>query len=175
MLEFIPRTRSKQVAPKLYTIVLADGPVARKLWVGFAYTFEDAFDIARQDALESFPEEAGMVPYWKPTIWESLDGDQLADLAIDAGIIESPRVPRGFEPKKDTEVAPPKKTKLEIESTPKAPIKKTIKGTVGSKKSELMKSLIRTKNVRALNLSKKKLTKAEYKYIYEKIKNTKGL
>jgi len=148
MLEFTSRIRRKEVEPRIYTIVLIDKGVARKLWTGLAYTFEDALDAARVDASDAFPAEGESVFFWKPLMFDIISFHDLKKMLIEMGALELTA------------------RQVKKKTTKKRIVKKKIKST----KNDLIKDIIDNKDKKLLNLNKSMLTSAELKYVKDKLK-----
>jgi hypothetical protein len=76
-MELISRLKPKKVYPKVYAMVLVDSKgYTRKVWLGCAYTYEDAIIEAINSAVQTFPTEPG-VQLWKPSIYDIIEPEEL--------------------------------------------------------------------------------------------------
>jgi len=77
IMELISRLKPKKVYPKVYAMVLIDAKgYTRKVWLGCAYTYEDAVTEAINSAIAMFPNEPG-VNLWKPSICDIMEPEEL--------------------------------------------------------------------------------------------------
>ena len=75
--------------PRVYSIVLfSRDKVARSLWTGVAYDFEEAVENAMLDAVNNLGDDINDIPYWKPMLFSYLEIDDIKKYLFEAPKID---------------------------------------------------------------------------------------
>ena len=83
--------------PRVYSIVLfSRDKVARSLWTGVAYDFEEAVENAMLDAVNNLGDDINDIPYWKPMLFSYLEIDDIKKY-----LFEAPKIDKGKDDNND--------------------------------------------------------------------------
>jgi len=84
-----PRVVARLTEPRVYSIVLfSRDKVARSLWTGVAYDFEEAVENAMLDAVNNLGDDINDIPYWKPMLFSYLEIDDIKKYLFEAPKID---------------------------------------------------------------------------------------
>ncbi len=163
-----PPDISKKIEPQIYTLLL-EGRGAMFLSVHMAYSLEDAFSMAQNEFLKQNPVNPAIMQGATIKLFAIKTMNQLVlDPNIKPMMETSPVVPvvqiTQIPIKKDP-MPPPPSLSPSLLPTTKRITKKPILN-----KNELMKQIIESKSEELLKSNQSLFTKAEIKYLKEKIK-----
>jgi hypothetical protein len=92
-----PRVVARLTEPRVYSIVLfSRDKVARSLWTGVAYDFEEAVENAMLDAVNNLGDDINDIPYWKPMLFSYLEIDDIKKY-----LFEAPKIDKGKDDNND--------------------------------------------------------------------------
>lgn len=161
-----------QVEPSIYAIVLFDMEgQPRSQWLGMAYSFEGALDGAREKALKNFPDEAEDVVSWKPIIFSSLTMNDFRGMINDAiktfggkkkDLLSTQQI------KKELLTTYPQYQEPKIQRLRKER-KEQVSSEPAKPENQLMKKILRMKDLELLEKSRKKLNKHEFNYLVDRL------
>jgi hypothetical protein len=154
---------TKQTSPSIYSLIL-EGKGITFLSIQFAYSLEDAFSMAQNEFIRQNPKAS-------PEVMQGARINLFAIKTIDqlfakTKIIEKESEPGVLLPGQAIKVQVPVR-RSRIKEGPKEVIKE-----VSLTKNELMHKIINDKDFKLLKISTNIFTKAEIKFLKEKLKKT---
>lgn len=138
MLKLISRIKKKVVSPKMYAVTVISQQYTR-LWMGFAYSLDEAVGNARQEATKAIPAYHGL---WQLQLYGSIEAKQLIEN------MTSHKVTETVLPQKEKTVVPLKKAKVV---------------------NKLLHNIIASGDKTLIENNKELLTKAEISFLKEKM------